>query len=90
MSIKTSLTCPVCSITYSRLGHLIRHGKRKHHIDLSNYDGSHPFDRLRSETNNIKTSEIENNQNSKEEIKATKTEEIHPSEKSSQQPSKLR
>ncbi len=32
----TILTCPICNSTYHRLGHLVRHAKRKHHTDLSN------------------------------------------------------
>lgn len=42
----TILTCPICNSTYHRLGHLVRHAKRKHHTDLSNYTQSHSFDIL--------------------------------------------
>ena len=31
----TVITCPICNSTYHRLGHLLRHAKRKHQIDLS-------------------------------------------------------
>ncbi|CAF1190792.1 unnamed protein product [Rotaria sp. Silwood1] len=40
------LTCPICSSTYNRLGHLSRHVKRKHHIDLSNSIYSETFSLL--------------------------------------------
>jgi len=53
----TMLTCPICGSTYHRLGHLLRHAKRKHHIDLSKSD---TFDIL-------STSNIERN-NSNEQI----------------------
>jgi hypothetical protein len=85
MSPKTILTCPSCGSTYHRLGHLLRHAKRKHHIDLSNYDGPHTFDMLTSQTNQLETSDIESNKISKEQIT---TEDINSSEKSSQQQSK--
>jgi hypothetical protein len=42
----TVLTCPICGSTYHRLGHLLRHAKRKHHLDLSNYNQSNTFDIL--------------------------------------------
>jgi hypothetical protein len=54
------LTCPICGSTYHRLGHLLRHSKRKHHIDLSNSNQSHTFDML-------PTASIERN-NSNEQI----------------------
>ncbi|CAF3532891.1 unnamed protein product [Rotaria sordida] len=85
MSPKTILTCPICSSTYHRLGHLLRHAKRKHHIDLSNYDGQHTFDKLTSQANQMQTSEIEINSNSKEQINSINTEDIVLSEKPSQQ-----
>lgn len=40
------LTCPICGSTYHRVGHLLRHAKRKHHIDLSNSNQSNTFDTL--------------------------------------------
>jgi predicted DsbA family dithiol-disulfide isomerase len=54
------LICPICGSTYHRLGHLLRHAKRKHHIDLSNSNQSNTFDML-------PTSNIERN-NSNEQI----------------------
>jgi hypothetical protein len=60
MLSNTMLTCPICGSTYHRLGHLLRHAKRKHHIDLSNSNQSHTFDML-------PTSNIERN-NSNEQI----------------------
>ncbi|CAF0883493.1 unnamed protein product [Rotaria sordida] len=42
----TILTCPICGSNYNRLGHLSRHVKRKHHLDLSNSDYSQTFDIL--------------------------------------------
>ncbi|CAF1186888.1 unnamed protein product [Adineta steineri] len=50
ISPQTILTCPICDSTYHRLGHLIRHAKRKHRIDLSNYDQTHSFDTFSSNT----------------------------------------
>ena len=88
-SSKTILTCPTCGSTYHRLGHLLRHAKRKHHIDLSNYDGPHTFDILTSQTNHIETSNIELNKNITEQINPMKTDVIDSSEKSSQPQSKL-
>jgi hypothetical protein len=44
MLSNTMLTCPICSSTYHRLGHLLRHAKRKHHIDLSNSTELQTFD----------------------------------------------
>ncbi|CAF2335449.1 unnamed protein product [Rotaria sp. Silwood2] len=85
MSPKAILTCPICSSTYHRLGHLLRHAKRKHHTDLSNYDGQHTFENLTSQVNQIETSEIEINSTSKEQINLANTEDIEPSEKASQQ-----
>lgn len=38
------LTCPLCGTSYHRLGHLLKHAKRKHHIDLSNSDQINSFD----------------------------------------------
>jgi hypothetical protein len=89
MSPKTILTCPICGSTYHRLGHLLRHGKRKHHIDLSNYDGLNTFDMLTTQTNQIETSDIELNKTSTEQIISMKTEDINSSKKLSQQSSKL-
>jgi hypothetical protein len=89
MSSKTILTCPTCGSTYHRLGHLLRHAKRKHHIDLSNYDGPHTFDILTSQTNHIETSDSALNINIKEQINPMKIEDINSSDKSSQQQSKL-
>jgi transposase-like protein len=85
MSPKSMLTCPSCDSTYHRLGHLLRHAKRKHRIDLSSYDGPHTFDMLTSQTNQLETSDIELNKDSKEQMH---TEDMKPCEKSSQQPSK--
>jgi hypothetical protein len=75
MLSNTSLTCPECGSTYHRLGHLLRHAKRKHHIDLSNSDGLHTFDMLTTLTNQIPISDIVIN-NSNEQI-------IHSDEKQS-------
>jgi hypothetical protein len=44
MLSNTMLTCPICGSTYHRIGHLLRHAKRKHHIDLSNSNQSNTFD----------------------------------------------
>jgi len=88
MSPKTILTCPTCGSTYHRLGHLIRHAKRKHHIDLSNYDGPYTFDMLTTQTNQIETSNIESNKNSTEQIVA-KTEDLNSTKKSLQKSSKF-
>ncbi len=85
MSPRTILTCPSCGSTYHRLGHLLRHAKRKHHIDLSNYDGPHTFDMLTSQTNQPETSTIELNKSSKEQMQ---TEDMNSSEKLPQQQSK--
>jgi hypothetical protein len=38
------LTCPLCGTTFPRLRHLVKHAKRKHHIDLSNSDQANSFD----------------------------------------------
>ncbi len=84
MSPKTILTCPTCGSTYHRLGHLLRHAKRKHHMDLSKYDGPHTFDMLTTQTNQIETSDREIDKNSKEQLK---TEDINSSKKSPQQTS---
>ncbi|UJR13498.1 hypothetical protein I4U23_000512 [Adineta vaga] len=46
ISSNALLTCPICNSTYQRLGHLVRHAKRKHRIDLSNYDQLQSFDML--------------------------------------------
>jgi hypothetical protein len=78
MSPKTILTCPTCGSTYHRLGHLLRHAKRKHHMDLSKYDGPHTFDMLTTQTNQIETSDREIDKNSKEQLK---TEDINSSKK---------
>ncbi len=88
MSPRTILTCPTCGSTYHRLGHLIRHAKRKHHIDLSNYDGPYTFDMLTTQTNQIETSNIESNKNSTEQIVA-KTEDLNSTKKSLQKSSKF-
>ncbi|CAF0881352.1 unnamed protein product [Adineta steineri] len=85
MSPKAILTCPTCGSTYHRLGHLLRHAKRKHRIDLSNYDGPHTFDILTSQTNQIETSDIELNKNFKEQINPIIAENMDLSDKSSQQ-----
>ncbi len=85
MSPKTILTCPTCGSTYHRLGHLLRHAKRKHHMDLSKYDGPRTFDMLTTQTNQIETSDMEIDKNSKEQLK---TDDINSSKKSPQQTSK--
>lgn len=87
MSSKTMLTCPTCGSTYHRLGHLLRHAKRKHHIDLSNYTGPETFDMLTTQTNQNEISNIELNKNSTEQIIAMQKEAINSSKKSSQQSS---
>ncbi|CAF5223252.1 unnamed protein product, partial [Rotaria magnacalcarata] len=85
MSPQTIFTCPICSSTYHRLGHLVRHAKRKHRIDLSNYEGQNTFDTLTSQAvNQIQTADIEINSNSKEGIDLLNTEDIDATEKSSQ------
>ncbi len=77
MSPKTILTCPTCGSTYHRLGHLLRHAKRKHHIDLSNYDGQHTLDLFTTQINQIETSNIELNKNSTEQINKLRTEDLN-------------
>jgi hypothetical protein len=59
MLSKTMLTCPICGSTYHRLGHLLRHAKRKHHIDLSNSNQSQTLDMLTTSTNIEKTNSNE-------------------------------
>lgn len=89
MSPKTFLTCPVCNSTYHRLGHLLRHAKRKHHMDLSNYDGPHTFDMLTAQIRPMETTEIENNRDSIESLDLIKTEDINGSKRSAQSSSKF-
>ena len=89
MSPKSILTCPICSSTYHRLGHLVRHAKQKHHMDLSNYDGPHTFNMLTTQINQNEVSDVESNKNSIEHFNSMQTEEIIPPKKSSQQSSKL-
>jgi hypothetical protein len=54
-------------------------------MDLSKYDGPHTFDMLTTQTNQIETSDMEIDKNSKEQLK---TEDINSSKKSPQQTSK--
>lgn len=90
MSPKTILTCPTCSSTYHRLGHLIRHAKRKHHIDLSNYNGPYTFDMLTTQTNQSEISDLELNKTSTKQIISIQKEDLNLSKKLSQQSSKLK
>lgn len=91
MSPDTILTCPICSSTYHRLGHLVRHAKRKHRIDLSNYEGQNTYDVLTSQVaNQIQAPDNDLNPNSKEQIDLTSTEDADMSERPSQQQSKLK
>lgn len=46
---KPMLICPLCGTTYDRLDHLLKHAKRKHHLDLNNTNGINPFDQLSTE-----------------------------------------
>ncbi|UJR33797.1 hypothetical protein I4U23_021222 [Adineta vaga] len=85
MSPRTILTCPTCGSTYYRLGHLIRHAKRKHRIDLSNYDGPHTFDILTSQTNHVESSDIDLTKNSKEQMNSIEIDTTDLSEKPCQQ-----
>jgi len=90
MSPNTFLTCPICSSTYHRLGHFLRHAKRKHHIDLSNYHGPHTFDMLTAQIHQMETANMEINKNSIEQINPIKTEEITASKKSTPPSSNLK
>ncbi|CAF1262492.1 unnamed protein product [Adineta ricciae] len=85
MSPKAVLICPTCGSTYHRLGHLIRHAKRKHRIDLSNYDGPETFDILTSQTNQMESSDLEVNKNSKEQVDMSKIDETDSLDKPSEQ-----
>ena len=89
MSPKPFLTCPICSSTYHRLGHLLRHAKRKHQMDLSNYDGPHTFDMLTAQIRPMESTQLENNRDSIESLNLIKTEDINGSKRSAQPSSKF-
>ena len=48
LDARNMLTCPLCGIPYPGLDRLIRHAKRKHHVDLANSEQINSFDRLSS------------------------------------------
>ena len=81
MPPNTFLTCPICSSTYHRLGHFLRHAKRKHHVDLSNYHGPQTFEMLTAQIHQMETANMEINKRSMEQMNSIRTEDINLSKK---------
>ena len=46
---RTIFPCPLCGTTFDRLDHLLKHAKRKHHLDLSNTNGRNAIDQFPTE-----------------------------------------
>ena len=79
-SSKLTLVCPACGSTFHRFGHLMRHAKRKHHMDLSTYDESGALELQPVETNPIDSSDNEVNRDTTKETQTIKTEDVDPLE----------
>jgi hypothetical protein len=88
MPPNTFLTCPICSSTYHRLGHFLRHAKRKHHVDLSNYHGPHTFEMLTAQIHQMEAANMEVNKKPMEQLNSIRTEEMNLSKKPIQPSSK--